>query len=879
MLALALGILMLLSLCTAGVAAEEFFMSENFAYGKKPYVNNAYSGASATSALDGNVTSEWRTVSSLTDKTIYMIIPFAETVDISIISATLYAPEKMTFIEFQYTTDPLPSTMSKWEDIKYFEADKITPTMTFGFDTVSATGIRFAAEVTGHSVGLYEIEVYDTNDIDQAIKTLESPGFERFHQNEYVDAKIVSVGDNGKLVYADFDGNGSTLIDYSYAGYKRGEEPIPDVKVVKTIDANYRDNHTSLIQNAINEVAALPLEQRGAILLKAGTYVISDTIKITASGIVLRGEGQGENGTVIYDTRKVDGNTSLQIKGAGNYTAVSGSKTTLVNDYVPMGQTTLKLSAVNSYQAGDHLKIICSPNQLWVQTLGMDVIPGSGKTQWTPNEYVIIYERVITAVDSANSTVTIDTGIPLTLDKVYYSVAVEEIVDHKDRITEVGVENLRLLSYYDDTIKDEKGRLVDNNHTGTPLSFSNCRNCWATDVTAKGYTVGYTLGSKAINVTVENCSNIDPVSTVEGGRRYAFQFNYSEYCLVKNCYSNDSRHDYVLGSKVPGPNVFLGGIAQDGNAGVEPHQRWSTGTLYDNIYITGWQRLSYIQLVNRGNYGSGHGWACANTIMWNCLAPGLVVAKPQTEQNFAVGTYGIYQVSVNGYLGGYKKFITPTIVTPNYPSAQSFDGSPMYGNGYIESPYNPVNPSSLYKAQLSYRLYGDATKNVAPCAPILNYPLYDTKSDSYTVTFSGVADINAKNVFVYVDGEKHEAKFSANGGNEYSLDLNLVNGYHDVYVTQVIDGIESDRNATRSFLVDSDVPYVPEADDKQETTKPADTTEPTETTDPNSGSDDDNKTPDDKKGSNLVLPIVIVAVCVAVGVVVFFVVKKTKKSK
>ena len=631
-----------------------------------------------------------------------------------------------------------------------------------------------------------------------------TPKFEEFTQPESVDAKIVSIGEGGELIYADYDGNGATLIDFSRVGYRKGEESIPDVKVVKTIEPGNLTDHTALIQGAIKEVAALPLEKRGAILLKAGVYNISSALNIGASGIVLRGEGQGENGTVIYDTRKSKV-TTLTVKGTGYY-STSGAKATLNDSYVPMGKTELKLSSVSQFKVGDNVAVACTPNNLWVQTLGMDVIPGSGSVQWKASEYVLTYERVVTAVDSEKSSITIDTAIPLTLDSKYYAATVQKIVDSAGRITECGVENIRFVSYFKKSVVDTNGRFTDENHGWTAISTSNCRNCWVTGVTAKNYgNSAVVVGGKSINVTVDGCSFLEPVSMVEGGYRYSFYINGGQYVLFKNCYSYDSRHDYVLSSRHCGPNVFLDCIAEDSNNGSEPHHRWSTGTMYDNVYQIGEKRLGYFLCINAGKNGTGHGWMGANTVFWNCLSPVILVGKPQTEQNFAVGAYGIYDITTEEketYIQKrYYKFTTPTIVTPNYPATKIFIGSPMHGTGYIESPYNPVNPSSLYKAQLSYRLYGDATKNVKPCAPILEYPRTDSEWEKSSVAFGGVCDKNAEKVYVYVDGEKHEATLSSDRRNAFSLTLSLKKGYHDVYVTQEINGIESDRNATRSVYV------------------------------------------------------------------------------
>ena len=807
-LMLASGGFMFLPLCTARAIDEEkgFIMPKNLSLKKAVIANNSYGAQPKESAVDGDRFTIWRTLTNCKDPFVSLIIPLLEKTDINLVYLKPYMYDRMTSVKIQYTTDPTPSAASEWLDLKTFVGDEISDSMIANFDTVTATGIRFYADVTQHFVGLYEIELYYTDDIEAATYLLLNPPAptpKEFSQGKYVNAEIVSVGENGELIYKEYDEKGSTLIDFSRVGYKKGEKPIPDVKVVKTIEPGDLADHTALIQGAIDEVAALPLEERGAILLRAGTYTVSGMIKITASGIVLRGEGQGENGTVIYDGRKEHCHT-LTIKGSGSYTEVPDTLTDLADSCVRVGELKLELSEnISKYNVGDNICVICKPNDLWIQTLGMDNLP-EGKKQWAASEYVTAYERTVTDVDKTNNTVTIDTAIPLTLDNRYYAVTIEKIEDSSGRITECGVENIRFLSYYDQTVVDEDGNLVDENHGWTAVRFENCRDCFLRDVSVKHY--GYstaTAAEGAINVTVEGCSYLEPVSLIKGSRRYSFYLGGGQYILFKNCYSQKARHDYVLGARNKGPNVFLNSIADDSYGVSEPHHRWSTGTLFDNIYHTGRIRLGDIQVVNRGKEGTGHGWSGANSVIWNALSPAILVGKPQTEQNFAVGAYGIFNSYAKApFLDAYNHDqIKPTIETPNYPETKNFENSPMYGNGYIEAAYNPANPSSLYKAQLSYRLYGDARKNVVPCAPILNYPATDEKIEARCVTVSGVADQSAEKVLVYVNGEKREANIAENSA--YSLELNLENGYYDVYVTQVIDGIESDRNAIRTFLVDS----------------------------------------------------------------------------
>lgn len=795
-----------LPLAVSAVMADGagFYLSENYAKDKSFKVNNAYSQAPGSMALDGEKGSYWRTNSTCKDDFVWLYVDLGGRYEINFIYLDLYLQDHMSAVRIQYTADPMPSASSDWQDLKLLTGSAVTRTVGVSFDTVKATGVRFYADLSQKTAGLREMQVYFTTDAAAAEKELNRVYFKAFDQPESVDAQIVSVDENGELIYADYDGNGGTLIDYSRVGYHNGEEPIPTVKVVKTLESGDKKDHTEMIQQAIDEVAAMPENKRGAILLKAGKYTVSDTLKINASGVVLRGEGQGENGTVIYDVRKKAEITTLQIKGDSAYSGVENTTSTLTDTYVAMGETALALSAVSAYSVGDNVRVVCKPNDLWIKTLGMDLLPGDGVTQWSAEEYVMTYERTVTAVDGEGKKISIDTGIPLTLDKKYFTVTVQRITDDKARVTESGVENIRFLSYYN-------GKDTDEDHGWTAVSLSNCRNCWVKGVTAKNYAYATVqVGGRSICVTVEGCSFLEPIAKTEGGRLYSFCVSGGQYTLVKNCYSYDSRHDYVVQQRVGGPNVFLDCVAEDSNSVSEPHHRWSTGTLYDNIYQIGQNRLGNFEAINRGSSGTGHGWAGANTVFWNCLSPATVVGKPQTEQNFAIGVYGLFSADLKkNYLGMYNSgFVKPSITTPNYPQTQDYKGSPMYGNGYIESAYNPVNPSSLYRAQLSYRLYGAATKNVAPNAPILEYPMADSVQDSYAFTVSGIRDRNAEKVFVYIDGTKFEAKLASEGYG-FSFEAYLQNGYHDIYVTQVAGGIESAPNATRTVLVDGSGEFNP----------------------------------------------------------------------
>src|SRR6187431_609522 len=112
---------------------------------------------------------------------------------------------------------------------------------------------------------------------------------------------LVYPGIDGKLVYV-ADSLGNKIPDFSNAGYKGGGVPIPTVPVKATVWPVVGDNSAN-IQSAIDKVSAMPLDAygfRGTVLVKMGVYPLDKPLYIKASGVVLRGEGMGDTGTILF---------------------------------------------------------------------------------------------------------------------------------------------------------------------------------------------------------------------------------------------------------------------------------------------------------------------------------------------------------------------------------------------------------------------------------------------------------------------------------------------------------------------------------------------------------------------------------------------------
>jgi len=98
------------------------------------------------------------------------------------------------------------------------------------------------------------------------------------------------------------------LTDYSYAGYEHGEKGIPDVEgpIFKVTDYGAIADDSVSDEDAIRKaIAAAEKAGGGVVLFPPGKYLIwmdrkkVEPIRITSSGVVLRGAGCGRGGTVI----------------------------------------------------------------------------------------------------------------------------------------------------------------------------------------------------------------------------------------------------------------------------------------------------------------------------------------------------------------------------------------------------------------------------------------------------------------------------------------------------------------------------------------------------------------------------------------------------
>jgi hypothetical protein len=470
----------------------------------------------------------------------------------------------------------------------------------------------------------------------------------------------------GRLSYP-ADAEQNRVPDFSYAGYRYGESSLPVVPHAMRLDPAPGDN-TQRIQAALDAVGALPLNGqglRGALLLGPGLYEVAGTLRINKAGVVLRGSGDGADpatATIIVATGDIPHQRPVIVAGSGSRTWNEGNpRSNISTPFVQVSAMKFDVESAAGFAVGDAVVIRHPSTQAWIDALGGGGVVTMPK--WTPGTRDIVYHRFIRAI--SGNTLTVDAPIFNHLDRSLSQAYVAKAAS-MPYLARVGVEDLRV------DIQTLGGE--DENHAWTAVSFTGAIDSWARKVTALHFGWAGLEADGALRITMDDSTAIEPVAIRTGGRMYNFAMEgLAQLVLVRRCHAADGRHSLVgSGASTTSGNVFYRCTLTRGGASEGGHRQWTQGMLYDNIVES---VSSSISLINRGDFGTSHGWGCVHSVVWSYNST-MTAQKPPTGQNYAISPAG--------------KIDT----TPPFP------GPP----GVYELKGAGLSPASLYEAQLCDRL-------------------------------------------------------------------------------------------------------------------------------------------------------------------------------
>jgi hypothetical protein len=493
-------------------------------------------------------------------------------------------------------------------------------------------------------------------------------------------APWVSLDASGKLVYRTLP-HGDRIVDFSYAGYMGGGVALPHVPVVRTVAPSGGDD-TAAIQHAIDDVSALPLKDgsRGAILLAPGTFLCTGTLNISASGVVLRGSGPLANGTTLKLTG--DPHVAIAITGDQKVKAL-GTPAHIAQPYVPSGAQSITLDDASSFAPGDSIRITRTTTAQWLHFMGMDRMVRDGKPEtWVGNSI----STLRSVVSRQGNVLTLDVPLTDSYDRAFLPPEGADVVKVNLRggIEQDAIESLHILA--------PARSVAFTDPLFRAINLHGLRDGWIRDLVIEETTEGVDAAEDTSRITIEDVAVRHTTTITTPAKPADFSLRGGQLLLLRCSSIGDEEFYAMTGARNQGPNVVLDSTFH-GNGHIQPHQRWATGLLVDNTHVP----QGGIDLMNRGQMGSGHGWTMGWGVVWNSSAATFLIQNPPGAANWSIGNSGTETTAPMKIIGVHPR-----------------DAGPDLPQGFIESPNHPVLPASLYRQQLAERLGPAALKALEP---------------------------------------------------------------------------------------------------------------------------------------------------------------------
>jgi hypothetical protein len=337
----------------------------------------------------------------------------------------------------------------------------------------------------------------------------------------------------------------SRLPDFSFAGYHRGESPLPtDLPV----HANVRDfgaagdgkhDDTPAFRKAMDQTPA------GVIQIPPGRYLITDILDIRKPNLVLRGAGPDK--TTLYfpnfleDVRPNPGATTSgeptsNYSWSGGFVWVRGSYQS--SDLAPIsaparrGDTTLSLRSTDALKVGQEIEIRQDDNR--DNSLATYLYAGNpGPVQQLKGRTRASFTARVLKLTA--DSVTLDRALPFDLQLRWKP----RIVRFQPTVTETGIENLRFefpnIPY--------AGHFTEKGHNA--IAFTDVAHCWVRNVVIDDCDSGIFFGGRyctAENVTYHSARK--PWQKTTG--HHGFEFSGDDNLLTHFRFETRFVHDITV---------------------------------------------------------------------------------------------------------------------------------------------------------------------------------------------------------------------------------------------------------------------------------------------------------------------------------------------
>ncbi len=483
------------------------------------------------------------------------------------------------------------------------------------------------------------------------------------------------------------DGEGRFLADFSYAGYKNGEQAIPDAPPGALYDVRSYGadptaalDSTAAIQGAITAAGAAG---GGVVWLPAGSYRCDGVLTIDRSYVVLRGAGADK--TYVYFTRSQGMSYASHLTLRGTVTA--GPQLPLAKDAAALA-TRVQLDDASSLQVGDDVSVGFTISPEFIAEHQMTDIWTVFAGKWKP-----LFRRRIVAIDKGTVPHTVTLDVPLRYPVKRRDQAA--LQKESGYLSGCGVEQLSLSN----AVKWTAAWAENQVHV---LALQGVKDGWVRGVSSApapdAEPPGSHLQSSGLlikdskRITVTGCTLQNAQNRGDNGNGYLFEISTSNEILTKDCVGQNGRHNFIQnwdfgasglvwsGCKSSGSRSFQDANDRTGFAAAsEYHHSLAMSCLVEQSDIAdAWQA------INRLYFSSGAGHTATQSVFWNNRGSGQILSL-QFGWGYVIGTAGL------------------TVLT----GLAGVSGQGTAPEDFVEHvdlpPESPLTPPSLYQDQLQRR--------------------------------------------------------------------------------------------------------------------------------------------------------------------------------
>lgn len=484
--------------------------------------------------------------------------------------------------------------------------------------------------------------------------------------------------------------SGLFLHDFSYAGYRGGEEPAEDlagprVSVVDHgADPTGEGDSTAAFQAAIDAASALG---GGVVEVPAGDYRCDDNLVVTSSHLVLQGAGPELSRVAFAKSSGMTDQANVSFRATLSY----GPHLPLAMDGEARSHE-VSVTDASSLAPGDDVVVG------WVITPGFVEEHGMTGT-WTAftGQYKEIFRRQVVGVDIGSVPHRVTLDVPLRYSaEVAHEASVRKETGH---LEEVGLEDLGVSN----AITWNDAWSFDRAHV---VLFDGVKDGWLRRVASfEPWDVADDQGGELMSggvkvlrskrVTVANVTFRKSQNRGPGGNGYLFEVSKSNEVLIRDSVGEGGRHNFIqnwdfgtagcvfLRTESRGGRIYNSSSSSLWWPGLsEFHHSLAMANLIDaSLTDDGWQA------VQRGTESSGAGHTSTETVFWNVRGSGALNSW-QAGHGYVIGTSGV----------------TVRTDIPSFDITGRSTGTAPEDWLEHEGAANELRPSSLYEDQRARRL-------------------------------------------------------------------------------------------------------------------------------------------------------------------------------